>query len=111
VSGEYRVGTAENVSVRFVDSDDGALSVLEIENPRDHTVFSEVRSTLHAAGIDVVSFEVRVEQDALRGRLKLTNSSGGPLDPESHLDIQARVLQVVLAQPRSTRPPPIEAAG
>jgi hypothetical protein len=112
VSGEFRVGTTDDVSVRFVDSEDGALSVLEIENPRDHQVFGEVRNTLRAAGVEVVSFEVRVEQDVLRGRLRLTDSGGAPLDQQRHLEIQDRVLNVALARTAPTSDPrPAKAAG
>ena len=104
MSGEYPAGTTEGVKVRFVDSPDGALSTLEIVNPHDHQVFGDVRSTLRAAGVEVVGFEVRVEREVLRGRLQLSDSSGTPLGQERHLDIQDRVLRVVLANVHKARP-------
>jgi hypothetical protein len=86
--------------------------VLEIENPRDHQVFGDVRSVLRAAGIEVVSFEVKVDNQVLRGRLELTDSNGAALGQDRHLEVQDRVLQVVLARPQSnSKPPQAEAAG
>ena len=99
MSGEFPIGSADRVSVRFVDADDGALSILEIENPHEHEVFGDVRRELHEAGVEVVNMEMRVDQQRLIGRFHLRGCNGGPLDQERHLEIQDKVLQVVLAEP------------
>ena len=105
VSGELPIGTTERVSVRFVDADDGALSVLEIENPRERDVFGDVRRELHAAGVEVMSIEVRLDQQRLIGRLHLRGFDGAPIDQQRHLEIQDRVLQAVLSDPWDNNTP------
>jgi UTP:GlnB (protein PII) uridylyltransferase len=113
VSGQFPIGTADDVRVRFVDSDDGALSILEIENPREHEVFADVRQVLHQVGVQVVNIEVRADEERMVGRLHLTELDGSPIASERHLDIQEQVLQVVLGQAtlHSTKPPPVESAA
>jgi UTP:GlnB (protein PII) uridylyltransferase len=103
LSGQFPIGAAESVRVRFVDSDDGALTVLEIENPREQQVIGEVRHALHAAGVEVQSVEIRVDQERAVGRLRVTESDGSPLGPERHLQIQDKVLKVVLGWPLKAR--------
>ena len=102
VSSEFPSGAADAIRVRFVDSSDGALSVLEIENPLHRQVFSEVRGALLGIGVEVVSIEVRVDQERLLGRLHLSECDGGPIDQARHLEIQDKVFQVVLSRPEKT---------
>jgi UTP:GlnB (protein PII) uridylyltransferase len=113
LSGQYPIGASDSVRVRFVDSDDGALSVLEIENPREQQVISEVRHALHRAGVEVQSVEIRVDRERAVGRIRVTESDGSPLGPERHLQIQDQVLKVVLGWPLKPREPDreLKAAG
>ena len=113
MSGQYPIGASDSVRIRFVDSDDGALSVLEIENPREQQVIGEVRHALHLAGVEVQSVEIRVDQERTVGRIRVTESDGSPLGPERHLQIQDQVLKVVLGWPLKSRGRDlgVEAAG
>jgi hypothetical protein len=109
VSGEYPIGTADGVVVRFVESEAGTLTVLEIECERDADVFGDVRRALHSVGVDVSRMELRPGGPVVVGQLHLSDATGTPLDDERRLLIQDRVLQVVLAQPHKTYPPPAAA--
>jgi UTP:GlnB (protein PII) uridylyltransferase len=102
VSSEFPSGATDGIRVRFVDSSDGALSVLEIENPVHRQVFSEVRGALLGIGVEVVNIEVRVDQQRMLGRFHLSECDGAPVDRERHLQIQDKILQVVLTQPEQT---------
>jgi hypothetical protein len=109
MSGELPIYATAGFGVRFVESDAGALTVLEILSSGDADLFGQVSRALYAVGVDVERLEMRSEGTGLVGRLHLSNRAGTQLDDERRLVIQDRVLQVVLAQPHKTCPPEADA--
>jgi UTP:GlnB (protein PII) uridylyltransferase len=99
------VGSIAGVVVRFVESESGALTVLEIESTHDADLIVEVRRVLYAIGVNVQRVELRPGTARLIGRLHLSDQAGVPIDEDRRLTIQDRVLQVVLAEPHKTQPP------
>ncbi len=96
------IHSATGLRVRFVDGDQGSLTVLELEIPREQEVLGDVHTQLSALGIEVTKVEVRAGIDRVIERLRIRELDGRPVSRERHLEIQDRVLGVL--QARLTRP-------
>jgi len=81
--------------IRFVDDDEGVLSVLELEIPRSEPVVADIHQALFAIGVHIEAVEVRVRPGSVLERLRLSERDGTRLAAERHLDVQTAVMDVV----------------
>lgn len=83
------------VRIRFVDDDEGVLSVLELEIPRTEPVVADIHQALFSIGVHIEAVEVRVRPGSVVERLRLSERDGTRLAAERHLDVQTAVMDVV----------------
>lgn len=81
--------------IRFVDDDEGALTVLELEVSRAEPVVADVHQALFAIGVQISGLSVAVGADSVVERMQLSEADGSRLAAERHLEVQTAVMEVV----------------
>jgi hypothetical protein len=81
--------------IRFVDDDEGVLSVLELEIPRTEPVVADIHQALFAIGVHSPRWRSALRGGSVLERLRLSERGRPRLAAESHLDVQTAVMDVV----------------
>lgn len=91
-----------STKVRFVESESGVLSLLEIESTRRRALFPKVAALMFALRVQIVRAESRVLRRSRVERLSLVELDGAPISARRRLEIQTEILATVDA---TTTPP------
>lgn len=81
--------------VRFVESQDGALTVLEVETRDRSGLLSALASALFEKDVQIVEAQVRTRNGEVHDRFSVVELDGSPIDSSRRLDIQVAVLTAV----------------
>ena len=82
-------------NVRFVESDDGALSVLEIETDDRSGLLLALSRALFQQRVQIEQSEVKTQGARVRDRFHIVELDGSPISDERRLKIQVAVLGAV----------------
>jgi len=81
--------------VRFVESKEGALTVLEVETRDRSGLLSALASALFEKDVQIVEAQVRTRNGEVHDRFSVVELDGSPIDSARRLDIQVAVLSAV----------------
>ena len=104
-----------STKVRFLESESGVLSLLEIASTRRRALFPKVAAAMFALRVQIVRAESRVHSGRRIERLCLVELDGAPISARRRLEIQTEILATVEANTlparrayltQSGRPPP-----
>jgi hypothetical protein len=95
--------TASSVRVRFIQSNRGILSLLEIDTPRrSDSYMRQVDKALFDLRVQVVGAESQLSPTRRLERLSVVEFDGAPIRSVRQLEIQVEVLRALdSARPRS----------
>ncbi len=86
--------------VRFVESPDGGLTVLEVETRDRSGLLSALATALFEKNVQIVEAKVRTRNGEVHDRFSVVELDGSPIDSSRRLDIQVAVLTAVDAAQR-----------
>jgi hypothetical protein len=92
-----------STKVRFVESESGVLSLLEIESSRRRALFPKVAAALFALRVQIVRAESRVRRGFRIERLALVELDGAPIGTRRRLQIQTEILASIDSSPPPRR--------
>ena len=81
--------------VRFIESDDGTFTTLEVETDDRSGLLQALASALFAARVQINSSQVRTNGQRVYDRFKIVEVDGTPISRERRLEIQVAVLGAV----------------
>ena len=81
--------------VRFIESDDGTFTTLEVETDDRSGLLQALASALFAARVTINSSQVRTNGQRVYDRFKIVEVDGSPISRERRLEIQVAVLGAV----------------
>ncbi|MCA9632572.1 MAG: hypothetical protein KC766_33190 [Myxococcales bacterium] len=81
--------------VRFVESADGGLNVLEVETRDRSGLLSALANALFEKNVQIVEAQVRTRDGEVHDRFSVVELDGSPIDSSRRLDIQVAVLTAV----------------
>lgn len=81
--------------VRFIESDDGTFTTLEVETDDRSGLLQALASALFAARVTINSSQVRTNGQRVYDRFKIVEVDGTPISRERRLEIQVAVLGAV----------------
>jgi [protein-PII] uridylyltransferase len=81
--------------VRFLESDDGTFTTLEVETDDRSGLLQALASALFAARVQINSSQVRTNGQRVYDRFKIVEVDGTPISRERRLEIQVAVLGAV----------------
>lgn len=81
--------------VRFLESDDGTFTTLEVETDDRSGLLQSLASALFAARVQINSSQVRTNGQRVYDRFKIVEVDGSPISAERRLEIQVAVLGAV----------------
>lgn len=81
--------------VRFIESDDGTFTTLEVETDDRSGLLQALASALFAARVTINSSQVRTNGQRVYDRFKIVEIDGTPISRERRLEIQVAVLGAV----------------
>jgi len=81
--------------VRFVESDDGIFTTLEVETDDRSGLLQSLASALYRARVQINSSQVRTNGQRVYDRFKIVEVDGSPISPERRLEIQVAVLSAI----------------
>ncbi|HEY6724745.1 MAG TPA: hypothetical protein VI197_11980 [Polyangiaceae bacterium] len=81
--------------VRFIESDDGTFTTLEVETDDRSGLLQALASALFAARVQINSSQVRTNGQRVYDRFKIVEVDGSPISRERRLEIQVAVLGAV----------------
>ena len=81
--------------VRFVEGNDGSLSVLEVETVNRSGLLVSLARALFAARVQIIRSEARTVGERVFDRFTITEPNGGPVDSERRFAIQVAVLSAL----------------
>lgn len=90
-----RKGPRPDTRVRFVEGNDGSLSVLEVETGDRTGLLLSLARALFSARVQIVSSKVRTVGDEVYDRFLITEPGGEPVSSERRLAIQVAVLSAL----------------
>ncbi|MEZ4221866.1 MAG: hypothetical protein R3B13_13115 [Polyangiaceae bacterium] len=89
-----RPGPVET-TVRFVEGEDGSLSVLEVETDDRGGLLLALARALYQQRVQIEQSSVKTRGDRVLDRFSLVELDGGQISPERRLSIQVAVLGAV----------------
>lgn len=87
--------------VRFLESDDGTFTTLEVETDDRSGLLQALASALFAARVQINSSQVRTNGQRVYDRFKIVEVDGTAISPERRLEIQVAVLGAVDPSPQA----------
>ncbi|MGE3672650.1 MAG: hypothetical protein AB7K71_23455 [Polyangiaceae bacterium] len=81
--------------VRFVESSDGGLTVLEVETRDRSGLLSALATALFEKNVQIVEAQVRTKDGEVHDRFNVVELDGSPIDSSRRLYIQVAVLTAV----------------
>lgn len=97
-----------STKVRFVESESGVLSLLEIETTRRRALFPKIAAALFVLRVQIVRAESRVSRCSRVERLAVVELDGAPIGERRRLAIQSEILSAIdsseVAPRRATSP-------
>lgn len=81
--------------VRFLESEDGTFSTLEVETDDRSGLLQSLASALFAARVQINSSQVRTNGHRVYDRFKIVEVDGTPISSERRLEIQVAVLGAI----------------
>lgn len=81
--------------VRFLESEDGTFTTLEVETDDRSGLLQSLASALFAARVQIDSSQVRTNGQRVYDRFKILEVDGNPISPERRLEIQVAVLGAI----------------
>jgi UTP:GlnB (protein PII) uridylyltransferase len=88
-------GGMSSTKVRFVESESGVLSLLEIETSRRRALFPKIAAALFVLRVQIVRAESRVSRGARVERLSVVELDGAPISTRRRLEIQNEILTAI----------------
>ncbi len=96
--------------VRFIESEPGKLSILEVEAPPNHPIHNYLAEAVARLGLQIVQREMRFQAGHSVQRIHLAAPDGGAIEPQSRLQLQSLLISSADGRPgplseqlRSTR--------
>lgn len=84
-----------STKVRFVESDSGVLSLLEVETSRQKALFPKIAASLFMLRVQIVRAESRLSRGSRVERLSVVELDGAPITPRRRLQIQDEILSAI----------------
>jgi UTP:GlnB (protein PII) uridylyltransferase len=82
-------------NVRFVEDDDGALSILEVETDDRSGLLLSLSRALFQQRVQIEQSQVKTNGARVRDRFKIVELNGSPISDERRLQVQVAVLTAV----------------
>lgn len=98
-----------NTTVRFIEDDNGALSILEVETEDRSGLLLGISRALHALRVQVVRSEVKTNNGRVLDRFVIAEVDGSSVSDFRRLEIQVSILSAAEPAKRlaSSPPPPL----
>ena len=90
-----RYGRPVETMVRFLESEDGIFTTLEIETDDRSGLLQSLASALFGARVQINSSQVKTNGQRVYDRFKIVEVDGSPISPERRLEIQVAVLSAI----------------
>lgn len=93
--------------VRFIESEPGKLSILEVEAPPNHPIHHYLAEAVARLGLQIVQREMRSQTGHSVQRIHLAAADGGAVEPQSRLQLQSLLISSAdgrAAPPSEQRP-------
>lgn len=84
-----------STKVRFVESESGVLSLLEVETSRRRALFPKIAASLFVLRVQIVRAESRVSRGSRVERLSVVELDGAPISARRRLEIQDEILATI----------------
>jgi UTP:GlnB (protein PII) uridylyltransferase len=81
--------------VRFIESDAGQFSTLEVETDDHSGLLQTLASALFQARVQINSSQIRTDGTRVFDRFNILELEGSPISPERRLKIQVAVLGAI----------------
>ena len=81
--------------VRFIESDTGQFSTLEVETDDHSGLLQTLAGALFKAGVQINSSQIRTDGKRVFDRFNILELDGSPIGPERRLEIQVAVLGAI----------------
>ncbi|MDX2054964.1 MAG: hypothetical protein SFV15_21355 [Polyangiaceae bacterium] len=88
-------GVGGETRVRFLESDDGSFSTLEVQSTDRPGLLLALTQALFDKQVQIVGCQVKTIGDKVSDRFELSEQNGHPIRPERQLEIQVAILSVI----------------